>query len=446
MSRMPGLSATAMDDDSSGVTGDALGLSLPAHAAALREGASSFLTEAFRAAGALAADNRVVRITQFEECPGGSTGRKLLLSVDYEKPAAGLHRELFVKFSRDFDDPIRDRGRAQMELEIRFARLSRTSGFPIAVPVCYFADYHAASGTGLLITQRIGFGREGVEPAYAKCLDDEMPEALAHYQAILRALARLAGAHKAGRLPGVAAQFPFEPERLSVGARAPYSAEQLRRRVARYGEFAARHPGLLPANIRAPAFQNRLLDDVTRFIAQQAAIGPYLQGRADYVALCHWNANVDNAWFWRDAEDRLHCGLMDWGCVSQMNLAMALWGAMSGAETALWDQHLDALLRLFVDEFHSCGGPPLNLAELERQLMLYVAQMGLMWLLDVPASLQALIPDLDAVHSARDPRIRGSEAARSQLQMMVNFLNLWDTRNFGRILDALCPLPRVGEG
>ena len=87
----------------------------------------------------------------------------------------------------------------------------------------------------------------------------------------------------------------------------------------------------------------------------------------DYVALCHWNANVDNAWFWRDTDDVLHCGLMDWGCVSQMNVGMAIWGAMSGAETELWNNHLDDLLQLFVDEVHSYGGPKLDTDELRTQ-------------------------------------------------------------------------------
>jgi hypothetical protein len=71
-----------------------------------------FLTNAFRAAGALAADNRVSEITQFEECPGRSTGRKLLLSVDYEKPAPNLFNRPFMKFSRDFDDAIRELSQA----------------------------------------------------------------------------------------------------------------------------------------------------------------------------------------------------------------------------------------------------------------------------------------------------------------------------------------------
>src|ERR1700755_338866 len=103
--------------------GDALGLQIPAHSDALREGGEDFLTRAFQAAGALPKDNKVTRITQFEDCPGGSTGRKLLLSVEYEKPAPDLHQDLFVKFSRDFDDELRDRARIQMELEVRFALL-----------------------------------------------------------------------------------------------------------------------------------------------------------------------------------------------------------------------------------------------------------------------------------------------------------------------------------
>lgn len=417
------------------VTGDALGLRLPTHAGALREGGASFLTEAFRASGALAADNRVTRITQCEECPGGSTGRKLLLAVEYARCAAGLHRDLFVKFSRDFDDPIRDRGRTQMELEIRFAQLSRMSGFPIAVPVCYYADYHAASGTGVLITQRIGFGREGIERHYDKCRDDELPEPLAHYQALLTAVARLAGAHKAGRLPaGISEQFPFDPSRLTVGERAPYTAKQLQNRVARYAEFALAHPALLPTNLRTPAFIVRLSEEVVRFPEHERAIRANLGSRPEFVALCHWNANVDNAWFWRGGQGQLECGLMDWGCVSQMNVAMAIWGALSAADTALWDRHLDELLALFVAEFRRCGGPALDLAVLKQQLMLYVALMGLTWLLDAPAYLRMLVPDLADVQSRHDPRIRDNEAARTQLQMLTTFLNLWETQDFGGVL------------
>lgn len=416
--------------------GDLLGLRIPAHAQALQEGGAAFLTEAFRAAGALGADNAVARITQCAECPGGSTGRKLLLGVAYENPAPDLHTELFVKFSRDFDDPIRDRGKVQMASEVRLAALSRAPQFPIAVPKCYFADYENETGTGLLITQRVAFDAAGVEPHYEKCLDYEMPEPLAHYEALIRALARLAGAHKGGRLPeSAASQFPFEPDKLDVGARAPYTVEQVETRVQRYADFAATYPELLPDNIRAPAFIENLRVHAPRFPAQEGAIKHYLTQQDAFIALCHWNANVDNGWFWRDADGVLTCGLMDWGHVSQMNVAMALWGALSAGEISLWDDHLDHLLALFVREYAEAGAPKLDVAALAFQLDLYIGVMGVAWMLDAPALIQSRTPGLAPGQTRYDAPIKSSERGRNQLQIMSVFLNRFERRDFGAVLD-----------
>lgn len=419
------------------VTGDKLGLQTPAHGAALYAAGAAFLTQAFQATGALAASNRVARITEFRECPGGSTGRKFLLSVEYEQPDQTLHTALFVKFSRDFDDEIRDRGRDQLEPEVRLALLSRTPGFPIAVPICYFADYHRASGTGVLITQRVPFGTGNIEPLYEKCLDYEMPQPLAHYKALIRALARLAGTHKAGRLPAIVEQeFPFDANKADADLSIRYNAEQLQKRVVRLLEFATAYPGLLPANVRSPGFLAKLTEELPRFIEHETAIKQFLRSERDFIALIHWNANVDNGWFWRNANNELECGLLDWGGVSQMNVALALWGAMSGAETELWDQHLDELLALFVAEFHQCGGPALDRDLLKLQLLLFVAMLGISWLLDGPARIRPLLPTHVEIQSRTDPAIRNSETARAVLQMTVNFLNLWQRHDFGKQLDC----------
>ncbi len=423
------------------VSGDTLGLQLPAHGAALLHAGTTFLTDAFRTTGALPAGNRVARITRFEECPGGSTGRKFFLSVDYEKPDPALHTELFVKFSRDFDDEIRDRGRDQLEPEVRLALLSRSPGFPIAVPACYFADYHRDSGTGVLITQRIPFGRDGLEPIHQKCLDYELPEPLQHYRALIRALARLAGTHKAGKLPAsVEQEFAFDAEKADAGLTLRYNAEQLLRRVERLAEFAGEYPRLLPDNIRSPAFLRQLTDELPRFVEHEAAIKRFLRSRDEFIALIHWNANIDNGWFWRNAQDELECGLLDWGGVGQMNVALALWGALSGAETELWDEHLDELLTLFVDEFRQCGGPALDEALLKQQLLLYVAMMGISWLLDGPARIRAQLPERAPDLTRFDAPVRDSEIVRTVLQMMINVLNLWQRHGFGKQLDRALAL------
>ena len=415
-----------------------MGLPVPADAAALRDHAETFLTDAFRAGGALGADNRVVGITRFSDWPGGSTGRKLLLSVAYEKADPGLHTDLFVKFSRDLTDPIRDRARYQMESEVRFALLSRRAGFPIAVPTCLFADFHRESGTGILITQRVPFGTGAIEPHYGKCLDTEMPEPLEHYKAITRALARLAGTHKSGLLgEDLAAQFPFDETRFAVSDRTPYTARQLQNRVARLADFVAKWPQLLPQHLASSSFIAQLAQEVVPFAQAEASIRQLLNSRPDLVALCHWNGNVDNAWFWRNTAGELECGLLDWGHAGQMNVAMALWGAFSAAEVELWDRHFDELLTLFVMEFARYGGPTLDRDELKLHLHLYVAMMGLAWLMDAPAAIQAHIADLPDVTSRFDPRLRGNETVRVRLQMLTTFLNLWSTQNFGTLLSRM---------
>ena len=160
------------------------------------------------------------------------------------------------------------------------------------------------------------------------------------------------------------------------------------------------------------------------------------------MALCHWNANIDNAWFWRDTDDVLHCGLMDWGCVSQMNLGMAIWGALSGAETEMWSRHLDELLHLFVAEFQRYGGPRLDRDRLRRHTLLYAAVMGVGWLLDVPALIRKRFGAVPS--SRRDPRIREDESVRAPLQMLSNLLFLWERYRLGDLLDgALAEEARV---
>ncbi|MEZ0342818.1 hypothetical protein ACAG25_22890 [Mycobacterium sp. pV006] len=407
--------------------GDHLGLDFPGDAEALTAGGPAFLTDALHRAGTLAAGNAVVSVDEVREFRGGSTGRKALLTVSYRQPT-DLPDELFVKFSRDFDDPARDLGRSQMALEVRFALLTRDQSFPIAVPRCVFADYHAATGTGTLITSRIPFGVNGVEPHYDKCADYTMPDPLAHYRALFTALGRLAGAQKSGRL-GTDADFAVDMRALSVGERPPPTGEQIHRRLDQLAELAGR-PGLLPANITTPQFLSRLRREAPGVPGRVDALWDTL-GDPDYVALCHWNANVDNAWFWRDG-DALRCGLLDWGCVGEMNLAMAVWGSLCSAETALWDTHLDELLEHLVAEYVSAGGPPLDVTRLRAHLLTYVAIMGTTWLLDVPGFLlKALPPD---VADRFDPRVADDEQIRSRLLMMTNFLNLWDRSDVAAIV------------
>lgn len=421
------------------VRGDTTGVSVPAHADALRAAGVEFLTEAFRVFGSLSSRNRITRIRRFEKCPGGSTGQKLFLSVEYERSEPDLHTELFVKFSRDFSDPIRDeRGKHEMESEVRFAELSRRPNFPIRVPTVYFADYHLESHTGILITERIDFGTGGIEPHHGKCLDYELADPIEHYRVIVRSLARIAAAHRTGRLsPDIDVRFPYDPETAAARNPIPYDGQQLRLRVAQFAEFATRCPQLFPANVASPALFATLHREAGRFVDHDAIIRRYLQSDPDFIALCHWNAHIDNAWFWRDGSGALHCGLMDWGHANRMNVAFALWGCLSAADLYIWDHHLEALLRLFTRELTAHGGPRLEVDELTLHLHLYAAVMGLSYFMDSPARILFRLPEAASAAGPRDPMFRANETARNQLHISSVFLNLWRTHDLGASLDRM---------
>lgn len=418
--------------------GDATGLNIPAHGAALREAGTGFLTDAFRAFGSLNPDNRVTRITRFEPCAIGSTGEKYFLSVAYDYAQPHLPCNLFVKFSRDFGDAFRDRRRGELEAEIRLAELSRVPAFPIAVPVACFADFHQASGTGMIITGRIDFGENGIEKLHPKCMDHELAAPLEHYRAIVTALARLAAAHKAGVLsPQAEELFPFDME--TVVAEDPIGLDEagMRERVARFADFARLYPQLLPAHVSTPAFIAEFERDALRFLQHERVVKAYLHGDRTFIALCHFNAHIDNAWFWRDADGALQCGLLDWQRARQMNVAYSLWGGLCGAGLEIWDNHLGELLDLFIDELHAHGGPRLDKAELTLHLNLYTAMIGLAGLINVPQIVLFRLPEAATASGPLDPVFRRQESARSFLHIFTIFLNLWQAHDFGASLDLV---------
>lgn len=420
------------------VRGDFTGLMIPAHAESLREVGAEFLTNAFRHFGSLAPDNRVARITHFEPFAGGNSGHKLILSVEYAREEAGLHSDLFVKFSRDYADVFRDRRRHELESEVHLATLSRRPEFPVHVPAAYFADFNRHSGTGILVTQRIAFGSGGTEPLQPKCMDHMLADPLAHYSAIVTALAQLAAAHKSGALsPMVEELFPFDPEMPVATIAIPWNEQQLRDRVARYAEFASRIPRLLPQRLAAPQFIAKFEKEAVHFLRHEAIIHRFLHGNSNFVALCHWNTNIDNAWFWRDATGTLRCGLLDWGLVRQMNVAAALWGGLSAAGHEIWGRHLNELLAHFAAELSAHGGPKLDIDELKLHLDLSVALLGLALMMDVPALVLSRLPECVDAAGPLDPVLRKSEVARCFLHVFTNFLSLWQTYDFGTSLDRM---------
>ena len=229
----------------------------------------------------------------------------------------------------------------------------------------------------------------------------------------------------------------FEPRpKVTARHRAPYTADQIRNRVARYADFAARFPQLLPASIRSDAFIAQMMQEAPRSVENADALRAALKDSArGLFAFCHWNANIDNAWYWRDDNGDLACGLMDWGNVGQLNMVTALSSCLVFAEPEFLIENLDHFFGLFSKEFENAGGGPLDPAALKLQFALQMVAGGLQWPLDTVPLIERHVPELATVTDRFDPRIEDDEFVRTQLHLLRAYLMLWQSSDPRDLID-----------
>lgn len=413
------------------VTGSNTGMEFPTTLERLLDAGPDFLTRAFQATGALSANNAVTAITASREFHGGGMGRKLWLDIAYARSEPGLHTGLFAKFTREFGDPLLELFGPLMEPEVRFALLSRQPGFPIRVPRCYFADFCADPVCGLLITERVPYGESNVLRCPEKGMDWQLDDPLPYYRALIDAAATLAGSHRAGRLGTKADQhFPFDPEAIDPGSRIPYRPQALAAQLVGVREFVASAPQLFPGEI-----------DVERFIAEvplvlelEEAIRRELNNAPGMVALCHWNLNLDNAWFEREKDGSLAAGLLDWGSVAQMNIAQSLFGITCAAEPDFLASHEGELVALFVERYAAAGGPAISADRLHFLVKLSMAVLGTAWMLDAPAIVARELPLFATAADRFDPMLTDNFLARAQTHLLWVFISEWTNQDIGGAL------------
>lgn len=411
------------------------GLEIPADPAALEAGGAAFLTDALRAGDLLAPGECVAAVETFATFAGGNSGAKAMLDVRYDPPRPDLPTRLFAKFSRDFADPFRDRRRFELDAEVRLATLSRHPRFPVAVPQTVFADFDPVSGTGLLLTERIAFGESPIEPLHEKCMDHLLADPLEHYRALMTAHARLAAAQRQGVLsPELEMLFPYDRAAAEADLPIAYDAAALAEKIEGWRELVSEAPGAFPASLCAPGALERLREDAEGFLANEPAVRRFLQADPDFVALTHWNTNIDNAWFWRDDDGALQCGLLDWGMVRQMNIATGLWGGLSAGSHDFLVTHLEGLLDHYRGELAAHGGPVLDREDLTLHFDLALAITGLALLMDIYRVIRERTPRLSEARAPVDPVFSEGAAVQGFVVVAGNFLSLWLHRDLGASL------------
>lgn len=341
--------------------GDFYGLEFPFTMEQLEEAGPDFLTQAFRAAGTISADNAVTQIVSLTPLGIMGASENAFLTVAYARQEPGLSAELFIKFP-----PLSPGHKfalsAQSRNEVALLRFSRNGILPVPVARYYFADYCQATTNYIVITDRVAFGKEPIEPAYRKAQDHMIPAVEEHYKVLAQSLARLVAAHKTGALGReIEALFPYAGAR-----RVFFPIQEPAAAVDKLIDFVGRiAPHLFVEGAADPAFLEQWRDDLLFGIEHEHTVIDYLHADVDYVGLCHPNLNVDNAWYWRDEAGKLHCGLLDWGGAGQLSFGQALGGMLMMPEP---ERHLTIVrdsIETFASEYEAITGLILDREKLE---------------------------------------------------------------------------------
>merc|ERR1711862_585064 len=102
---------------------------------------------------------------------------------------------------------------------------------------------------------------------------------------------------------------------------------------------------------------------IDKFVAEASEMSSYcnemdfyMYSIPEYFALVHPNAQVDNAFYWKDMAGGVQCGLLDWGGVNLGNIPTCLGNGWMGAEPEVMEEHEDQLVKLFVAEYEKATG------------------------------------------------------------------------------------------
>mmetsp|Transcript_59363 Transcript_59363/g.133752 ORF Transcript_59363/g.133752 Transcript_59363/m.133752 type:complete len:667 (-) Transcript_59363:79-2079(-) len=452
------------------------GLDFPWSEDKLAEFGPKWLTQAFHAAGTLDMSNRVTRIflEQKIKITAGNNAGKFLFEVKYLKKHPTLHTRLFAKVPFAMTPATKtDRlsssvYKQPMDLcEIQTYRLMEAS-LPMKTPKFYYGDISNETSNFILITERIPFeeihGRKKtqlapyeVEGPYDKCMDWQLRErsgsSVKEYYLLLMDMAgRIAGQHKSGRMgseeflgetltkppggPDNPMAFGFNPAGSSGENPSSYK-RKLESAVKFISETAK---VVFPSYTRDPEFLKRWQDTMLTWCAYSGEVEYYKCSTWEYVAVGHNNLNIDNAYFWRDAEGNLDCGIIDWGGFGQSCLGHKIYWCLNCSDFENIKENLDDFVDVFVEAYSRCGGPSLDRAVVLMHIHLTSISNCSQMMQAIPNCMKMCsAKEWETITDKHDPRIAGNidgkSTLRSTLIQVANGIRMIEEMGSNKMLE-----------
>lgn len=428
--------------------GSFYGLEFPWNEEMLDEFGPKWMTQAFHAAGTLPNTNYITKIIRQNKIKvtGGNNAGKFLFEVRYAKQGQGLHTHLFAKVPFALSGPTQsDRFSSSVYkqpmdfMELNTYRLLE-SALPFATPRFYYGDISNETTNFILITERVPFaehqGRKArmapyeVEGPFDKCKDFNLRQPhKEYYLVMLQKQALISAKWKLGGMPPAIysdpsadpAAYGVSPVR-ATGENPGACSPKLDSAIKFMSETAK---AVFPDFVKDEAFKQKFKDTMMKINAYTAELNYFKNADSEYCALGHQNLNVDNAYFWRDENNVLDCGVFDFGGFASSNLPHKIWWMLNMAEFENVKENMDEYIDAFTKMYHEYGGPMLD-RELCRITVLVTALQNCMIMVAaLPNALkQCPTKEWTTIKDRHDPRIADNVDNKSTLRTNIHVLNV----------------------
>jgi hypothetical protein len=158
--------------------------------------------------------------------------------------------------------------------------------------------------------------------------------------------------------------------------------------------------------------------------AYVAEMNYWMHLNPDYTSLGHLNLNVDNAYFWRDNEGKLDCGVFDWGGLGLASCGSKLWWWYYCMDYADFKTNIKSLLETYVATYKEHSGLQLDKDEL-YEMVIISGIMQMSGLVAAVPQITKMCPkkEWDTIKDRYDPRIGSNVDGKSTIRLYLHCMN-----------------------
>lgn len=477
------------DDDA----GEYWGIKFPFTPKMLQDMGPDWLTLAMHTAGTLRKDDSIAKFVEMdvkaedvtkqdaENAKWGGAGIKILLKVAYKN---GVTEKMFIKMPHEYTGTNErtknsfNNGGMMDWSEATFYNVcgGRFGDLPFKSPKMFFCDMCRRTTNFINVVEHIPYAATGTMevlpgqyyPAPEKYRDWALPNnGIELYYAHTKALAQFFGwsammRKRTDQLDRIFADALFLDAvgalHKEIAASGAYNSQQREAAIMKSMFEKDKRPmvesmGFPPATAKGfldlaydfvtkhcpQAFPGELLDkeyladfrkEADEMSKHCAEMSYYMTSVPEYFSLVHPNAQVDNAFYWKNDVGTVQCGLLDWGGASYSSIPNCIGNGWIGAEPEVMEEHEEKLVKLFVDEYANATGVRFDCADLLLQIKLAQAAVFYGCCANVGMCMRILKKEeWSTVTGRKDPRVDQNFLLRCYFVQVYLFLKMWGLKN-----------------